>query len=311
MRYWWVNHNKTYDHEVGGGYLWSPKKNSNNARNQFYENMLEVQPGDIVLSFAGTLIKAIGAITSSGYSSPKPKIFGEAGDYWSDDGWRVDVEFTFIDNPIKPKDHMQLITPLLPEKYSPLQQSGDGLQGVYLASISEELGQLLVRLSGNPEMTVPVSDLSQISFDQDEQDLIAETTLQETAKASLIMARRGQGIFRNRVKLIEQRCRVTGVRSEKLLTASHIKPWKVSDNQERLEGNNGLFLSPHIDKLFDSGLISFTPKGEMWVSPQLDEDVLPKWSIDPTKKYGTFNSEQAFFLEFHNSVTFKASTISK
>ena len=116
MRYWWVNHNKTYDHEVGGGYLWSPKKNSNNARNQFYENMLEVQPGDIVLSFSGTLIKAIGAITSTGYSSPKPKIFGEAGDYWSDDGWRVDVEFTFIDNPIKPKDHMQLIAPLLPEK---------------------------------------------------------------------------------------------------------------------------------------------------------------------------------------------------
>ena len=60
MRYWWVNQNQTYNHEVGGGYLWSPKKNSNNARNQFYDNMVEVQPGDLIFSFADTLIKANG-----------------------------------------------------------------------------------------------------------------------------------------------------------------------------------------------------------------------------------------------------------
>jgi hypothetical protein len=268
--------------------------------------MLDVRPGDIVFSFAGSLIKAIGVATSSGYSSTKPKAFGTTGDYWAEDGWKVDVEFTFVDKPIRPKDHMKLIGPLLPQKYSPIRPSGDGLQ-VYLAAISEELGNLLIGLSGNPELSLPMVDLSQLTYNQDEQDLLAETSLQETAKASLIMARRGQGIFRNRVKLIEQKCRVTGVSSEKLLTASHIKPWKVSDNQERLEGNNGLFLSPHVDKLFDSGLISFTAQGEMWVSPQLEDEVLPKWKIDPRKKYGKFNSDQAFFLEFHNNETFKKS----
>jgi hypothetical protein len=268
--------------------------------------MLDVRPGDIVFSFAGSLIKAIGVATSSGYSSTKPKAFGTAGDYWAEDGWKVDVEFTFVDKPIRPKDHMKLIGPLLPQKYSPIRPSGDGLQ-VYLAAISDELGNLLIGLSGNPEISLPMADLSQLTYNQDEQDLLAETSLQETAKASLIMARRGQGIFRNRVKLIEQKCRVTGVTSEKLLTASHIKPWKVSDNQERLEGNNGLFLSPHVDKLFDSGLITFTAQGEMLVSPQLDDEVLPKWKIDPRKKYGKFNSDQAFFLDFHNNETFRKS----
>jgi len=305
MNYWWVNHNKTYNHEVGGGYLWSPKKNSNNARNQFYDNMLEVKPGDIVLSFADTFIKAIGVATSTGYSSPKPKVFGQAGENWSEDGWRVDVEFTYIDNPIRPKNHMQLIAPLLPEKYSPLQLTGDGLQGVYLAALSEELGQLLVGLSGDPEIVMPVLDLSELAFNEEEQELISQTTLAETEKASLVMARRGQGLFRNRVKLIEQKCRVTGVRFEKLLTASHIKPWKASDNQERLDGNNGLFLSPHVDRLFDSGFITFTSKGEMQVSPQLDDDVLSKWRIDPKQKYGKFNEEQSYFLDFHNTVTFR------
>jgi putative restriction endonuclease len=303
--YWWVNQNKTYKHEVGGGYLWSPKR-TKRSRSQFYDNMLDVRPGDIVFSFAGSLIKAIGVATSSGYSSTKPKAFGTTGDYWAEDGWKVDVEFTFVEKPIRPKDHMKLIGPLLPQKYSPIHPSGDGLQ-VYLAAISDDLGNLLIVLSGNPEISLPMVDLSQLTYNQDEQDLLAETSLQETAKASLIMARRGQGIFRNRVKLIEQKCRVTGVSSEKLLTASHIKPWKVSDNQERLEGNNGLFLSPHVDKLFDSGLITFTAQGEMWVSPQLDDEVLPKWKIDPRKKYGKFNSDQAFFLEFHNNETFRKS----
>ncbi len=304
MGYWWVNQNKTYNYEVGGGYLWSPKKNSNNAKNQFYDNMLEVKPGDIVLSFADTFIKAIGVATSAGYSSPKP-FFGEAGANWSEDGWRVDVEFTFVDKPIRPKDHMQLIAPLLPDKYSPLQISGSGLQGVYLAAIPDELGSLLVGLSGDPEIVMPVSDLSHLAFNEEEQQLILETSLAETEKATLILARRGQGKFRNRVKLIEQHCRVTGVSSEELLTASHIKRWRDSDNQERLDGNNGLFLSPHVDRLFDQGFVSFTSAGELMVSPQLDYDVLPRWSIDPNKKYGKFNSEQSFFLEYHNAVTFR------
>lgn len=307
MKYWWVNQNETYAHEVGGGYLWSPKKRSDGAINVFYENMLSVQPGDIVFSFAGTMIKAIGVAISTAYTSEKPKVFGSTGENWSKDGWRVDVEFTLVDNPIRPKDHMGLIGPLLPNKYSPLQQNGNGLQGVYLAALTDELGQVLLTLSGNPEINFPVVDLSQLAFNEEEQELIAEKALKETVKASLIMARRGQGVFRNRVQLIEQKCRVTGVTSDKLLIASHIKPWKHSDNQERLEGNNGLFLSPHVDRLFDGGFISFTPKGAMLVSPRLDSDVLPKWKIDPTNNYGKFNNDQGFFLEYHAANKFMAS----
>ena len=37
MRYWWVNQNQTYRHEIQGGYLWSPKRNANRARNPFYK----------------------------------------------------------------------------------------------------------------------------------------------------------------------------------------------------------------------------------------------------------------------------------
>ena len=82
----------------------------------------------------------------------------------------------------------------------------------------------------------------------------------------------------------------------------------MSEANERLDGNNGLFLAPHVDKLFNDGYITFTAKGAMEVSPQLPKEVLPKWSIDPTKKYGRFNEDQSYFLEHHNEVTFKAAS---
>lgn len=48
MRYWWVNQNQTFRHEIAGRYLWSPKRNKGNRLNPFYETMREVAPGDVI-----------------------------------------------------------------------------------------------------------------------------------------------------------------------------------------------------------------------------------------------------------------------
>ena len=69
-------------------YLWSPKRNTNGARNPFYETMREVSPGDVVFSFVKTLIAAIGVAESYCWESPKPTEFGTAGQNWSDIGWK-------------------------------------------------------------------------------------------------------------------------------------------------------------------------------------------------------------------------------
>jgi hypothetical protein len=89
MRYWWVNQNQTYKQEMTGGYLWSPKRNRNGARNQFYENMREVAPGDLVFSFRDTKIVAIGVTSSNCYEAPQPEDFGVVGQNWDDIGWKV------------------------------------------------------------------------------------------------------------------------------------------------------------------------------------------------------------------------------
>jgi hypothetical protein len=69
MRYWWVNQNQTYKHEIRGSFMWSPKQNANGARNQFYENMRELSPGDVVFSFCDTRVKSIGVASTAGCDS--------------------------------------------------------------------------------------------------------------------------------------------------------------------------------------------------------------------------------------------------
>ena len=114
MRYWWVNQNQTYRHEVQGGYLWSPKRNANGARNPFYESMREVAPGDLIFSFMDTRILAVGIAQSYCWESPKPLEFGNAGQNWENIGWKVKVSFTSSTNKVRPKDHIELLRPLLP-----------------------------------------------------------------------------------------------------------------------------------------------------------------------------------------------------
>ena len=154
MRYWWVNQNQTYRQEVRGNFMWSPKTNANGVRNQFYDNMRQVAPGDIVFSFCDTRIKAVGVVTGAAQTAPKPD-FGNAGWNWSEEGWFVPVYYCTFEAPIRPKDHIAILRHFLPSKYSPLQDSGDGLQSVYLAEVPETMADALSGLIGQPCGRVP------------------------------------------------------------------------------------------------------------------------------------------------------------
>src|SRR5437016_12519254 len=110
--------------------------------------MREVAPGDAVFSFAETQIRAIGIGASHAYEAPKPLEFGQAGAYWDNIGWRVDVRFTELRLPIRPAEHMQILAPHLPTRYSPLQANGSGIQSVYLTRIAEPFAAVLVDLLG-------------------------------------------------------------------------------------------------------------------------------------------------------------------
>jgi len=136
-------------------------------------------------------------------------------------------------------------------------------------------------------------------------DVIWSPDMGLTFKDQVIKARRGQGIFRSNVLLTEEYCRVTHVSDPKHLRASHIKPWKVSNDTERLSGFNGLLLSPHVDHLFDKGYISFSRTEELLIVPDVRDKLLDAWGIDAGVLVGEFNWEQQAFLDYHRSNVFK------
>ncbi len=59
----------------------------------------------------------------------------------------VDVAFEELGMAeFKPRDHMDLLTPTLPELHSPIRPDGGGNQ-IYLAKISKEMSDVLIALS--------------------------------------------------------------------------------------------------------------------------------------------------------------------
>lgn len=317
MRYWWVNQNQTYRHEVRGGYLWSPKRKSNGHRNPFYEFMREAAPGDIVYSFADVAIKAIGVVTSNAYEAPKPHEFGGVGAYWDQIGWRVDVVFRELAHTIRPVDHMDRLRPLLPRLYAPLQADGRGQQSVYLTRLSEPLALEITDLIGHEARVIvqgrwledaetPVGGGS-IQWEDHQMDVLRrDETITETTRTAVVQARRGQGLFKQRVMRIEQRCRLTGVEQMEHLRASHCKPWRDATNVERLDGENGLLLTPDADHLFDRGFLSFEDSGKVLVSPVAHAPSLRAMGLDPASlgNVGAFSAGQRSYLAFHRDNVF-------
>ncbi len=308
MRYWWVNQNQTYRAEVRGSFMWSPKRNANGARNQFYENMQEVSPGDIVFSFCDTRIKAIGVVTGGTQTGPKPD-FGSAGLNWSQEGWFVPLDYCVLSTQIRPKDHAAILRPFLPAKYSPLQGSGAGLQSVYLAEVPQPLADALIGLIGQPYWdayaTIALLQTVPEALDVDANIPIENVPAGPTFREQLVRARRGQGVFRANVLLREEACRVTRVSEPRHLKASHIKPWRDATDAERLDGANGLLLSPHIDHLFDEGYITFSSGQQLVIVPEVRDTLLDAWGIDAGVRIGEFTREQNAYLDYHRANVFK------
>lgn len=320
MRYWWVNQNQTYEHEISGGYLWSPKRKSNGGRNPFYEFMREVSPGDVIFSFKSTYIPSIGIAQSYCYECLKPTEFGNAGQNWELIGWMIDVNYLTVTNPIRPKDHINVLKSLLPEKYSPLQITGDGNQGVYLTELPQDLAEVLLGLShfdvsvfsNNNKVEEAAAEYkpktnSQSEWEnQIEKNIESDDHIQETERTALVQARKGQGRFKSNVSKIETKCRITHVDRMEHLRASHLKPWRDSSNQERLDGENGFLLTPTIDHLFDRGFISFEDSGVLLLSPVAHKPTLEKMGVQTTKplNVGSFTNGQKQYLDFHRGNIF-------
>lgn len=182
----------------------------------------------------------------------------------------------------------------------------DEMTLLQLGAVTEENGRIYAHIDAR----VPVEELpgqrTDCSTLIEDVRIIVRKKIEPTTKEALVSARVGQGIFRAQVlELWNDRCSVTRSATVAAIRASHIKPWRYSTDEERLDPNNGLPLVASLDALFDAGLISFESSGDLIVSSVLSESERQIFGLNALSLTKTPTRKTARYLEYHRDSVFR------
>lgn len=90
------------------------------------------------------------------------------------------------------------------------------------------------------------------------------------------------------------------------LIASHIRPFRNSDDYQAYDSNNGLLLSRNLDYLFDRGYITFLTNGQIKIFEELSEELYSRLNKEEYKIDIKFlNESRKLYLEYHNREIFR------
>lgn len=278
----------TWRHEIAGRFLWAPMHTKNGGPPMHHWlTMITVKPGDFIFSYVDTAIKAVAIAKGAAQIAPRPQEFGQSTDTdWAGEGWRVEAEHKTFEIPLPLTDFVSKLRPLLPDTYSPLQKDKDARNQGYLFAIPPRAGRFILDRAG-------IDDIDQSGH------LCAalqQTVPDQTERAILVQSRIGQGQYRSDVlDLWGTRCAVLGLAVPRLLRASHIKPWRDSNNAERVDPYNGIALSPCYDALFDCG----------YISARIDPEDFARLGIHNDVRIVGLTQRHVLYLAHHRSEVFQ------
>lgn len=139
----------------------------------------------------------------------------------------------------------------------------------------------------------------------DDQRLARDYGLDDTQIRQMMLSRRGQGRFRNAtLRFWGGSCAVSGLPDTCLLVASHIKPWKSANPNERLDGFNGLPLTPNLDRAFDRGYVSFAKDGSIMISPVMSVESMQALGIRPEMALRICDERIDTYMAYHREHIF-------
>ncbi len=139
-----------------------------------------------------------------------------------------------------------------------------------------------------------------------EAEVIAPGAVEEVKR----LYRLGQEKYRKEVLEYMPQCPFSKITDERLLIASHIKPYNICKKENRddqaLHHLNGLSLSPTYDRLFDQGYITFSDNGELICGTQLSAITWERLSINPNakNKMRIFPEGREEYLDYHRKHVF-------
>lgn len=139
-----------------------------------------------------------------------------------------------------------------------------------------------------------------------EEEQIEETIDDKLERTQLYRARIGQGEYRKNLLALCPFCPITLVSDDRLLIASHIKPWVASNDIEKIDPLNGFMLTPTFDRLFDRGFLSFTNDKKTILSPFLSNMTYSKLGISDNKIISHLPiAGREEYMEYHRTEVLK------
>jgi 5-methylcytosine-specific restriction enzyme A len=152
-------------------------------------------------------------------------------------------------------------------------------------------------------VSIPVNpdQFTLLPLNQDPHKILELNLPTVTERSGLVTSRVGQGAYRKRIiHRWEYKCAVTNFNKLDILIASHIVPWSKATDQERLDVNNGLLLSPTYDALFDKHLITFDNKGKIQLSDKIEFFAYQKIGVTGKEQIDDLSMYNVQYLERHN-----------
>ncbi len=293
MAFYWVNVGKTIKEVQSGNFLWAPEASPSEAgaamRREHWENVAKVKAGDVIFCYHEKKITDIAIATRDAYSAERPatRSFSE----WGNTGNRVDVELRELKTPIHRDDIASDFISLYQQRSVPNLFNREGrINQIYMARLLPDAAAYLL------ERAHLIEEFEAKLVDQEP----GKRKLTETTREAIVKARVGQGLFRAELlRVWNSQCSLTGLSNPDLLIASHIHAWTLSNNEQRIDVDNGLLLAPHIDRLFDRGLISFDDHGGLLISTSLAQKDRELLALNRYTKLRHISAENREYMKLH------------
>ncbi len=285
MSFYWVNLGGTHEEVKEKQFLWAP--HDEQRRLKHWDVVGQVKEGDVIFCAYGTYVQHVAIAQADAFMAKRPVTRKKQNE--ADFGHQVNIVFEQNAQPVLKSQLAPDFLNRFNESCSTKVFTNKGVAQFYMSQLSTEAGLFLLETMGLSNS--PIDTLV---------DEGSQRPVEITEREALVLARIGQGVFRQELLARwNDSCALTGLRNKALLVASHIVPWADATNEERLDVDNGLLLVVHMDCLFDRGLISFADDGELLLSNLLVEDDRKVFSLASYKGISGLTEGNKRFLGRH------------
>jgi hypothetical protein len=298
MSFFWVNLGTSYKEVAANKFLWAPAytigENGKKKTNAGWDSVQEVKAGDVIFCHLSGNIIYVAVALKDAYSAKRPAT--RTYDQWKEDGFQIDVDLTLLTPAVSVAGFKPTLIAIHNQNCSPALFTKDGgTAQQYMVRLPLGAGALILSYLGDMEINVCEKSSARRKGGKLTKGSNRETVTQ---------ARVGQGQFRDDVlSMWKNTCPVTSLSKPELLVASHIVPWSLSNETEKIDPNNGFPFSPSVDKLFDKGYISFDDNGHMLIKTSaIDSHDLKLLGLLPGAKIPGINKQQKAYLAMHREI---------